>query len=647
MRRAKDRALNPTAREFDGDKLLEAVNAIHPGSIAGAELGVAAIMLAMELKMLRARTDRVCLAGLTAEEARVLAISELNRSFRVITDATLAQQDDGSGVKSVDALAQAAPQLAGRENDFAAADLIDAAVDATQWWVLRAARLPAQPEKVDLQTWQMAGIAMATCSSERAITQIWQSLLWDDHDLRVVDKGAFLHTPRDLESGAYPVAWNLRQQLLVIQWLMQAELHWRQFPEARAAHSYVSVKSAARDEEGLWSFEAGLIDAKASATAVRPFLAMEVLATTYLTAFADEIIVPGSNVSLRELELVCGVLSDAADAMSASQSTQAATWSDARSWAMIVRRSEIRRLLKETRNLEQDAADAIIAFLTHSNSSQFGLWGAAFMAIEDEALALCAPVLLSSNPLRRAEIWMKMAGLTDDKTANARGKPFERFVRSELTASIAGNALLTDAEVAGKTIPFKAGEEIDLLIRIGQTWFVGEVKCLGFPSDPVERYNQRAALERAAAQAARKAQWAIENWATIASVLKWKSSRPARVHPFVLQNHSFGAGLPIADVPVIDLKGMELMLGAGTFRSGGVMDFAQASAQYEETVLYTSQSEAEARMPSLLRDPPMIRRYVDHVEWREFPTRVTASAILQRIGSVNLPGPEVGRVLRC
>lgn len=641
MRRAKDRALNPTAREFDGDKLLEAVNAIHPGSVADAELGVAAIMLAMELKMLRARTDRVCLAGLTAEEARILAISELNRSFKVITDATLAQQNAASGVKSVDAMAQAAPQLAGRENDFAAADLIDAAVDATHWWLLRAARLPAQPEKIDLQTWQMAGIAMATCSSERAITHIWQSLLWDDHELRVIDNGAFLHTPRDLESGAYPVAWNLRQQLLVMQWLMQAELHWRQFPEARAAHSYLSVKSAARDDEGVWSFEVGLVDAKASATAVRPFLAMEVLATTYLTAFADEIIVSGSNVSLRELELVCGVLSDAADAMSAAQSTQAATWADARSWAMIVQRSEIRRLLREARSLDHDTAESVIDFLTYSNSGRFGLWGAAFTAIDDEVLTLCAPVLLSSNPLRRAEIWMKMAGLTDDKTANARGKPFERFVRSELAAGIAGNPLLTDAEVAGKAIPFKAGEEIDLLIRIGQTWFVGEVKCLGFPSDPVERHNQRVALERAAGQAARKAQWAIENWATIASTLNWKASKPARVHPCVLQNHSFGAGLSIADVPVIDLKGMELMLGAGKFRSGGVMDFAQASAQYEETVLYTSQSEAEARMLSLLRDPPMIRRYVDHVEWREFPTSVTASTILQRIGSVNLPGPKV------
>jgi len=163
-------------------------------------------------------------------------------------------------------------------------------------------------------------------------------------------------------------------------------------------------------------------------------------------------------------------------------------------------------------------------------------------------------------------------------------------------------------------------EEIDLLMRIGDTVLVGEVKCFLSPVEPSDRYNYLVALEGAADQARRKLEWVELNRATALAGLGITDPAKvvaAKLVPVVILNQGHGIGLSINDVPFIDLHYLSLLIGSRRYQAD--TGFAAGRTAGVMVDFYGSQAQLEARLRDLLADPPPLRRYKGAVAWTAEP----------------------------
>ena len=116
------------------------------------------------------------------------------------------------------------------------------------------------------------------------------------------------------------------------------------------------------------------------------------------------------------------------------------------------------------------------------------------------------------SAIRRVESWLSKAGQSDHLSDSRRGLRYEAWVRGELQAEISKNKLLTEARCAKGPIARvgQDGEQIDLIIALGNILIVGEVKCFLYPIEASEHYDYLRKLREAGVQATRKAKWLSE-----------------------------------------------------------------------------------------------------------------------------------------
>src|SRR5205823_1380248 len=92
------------------------------------------------------------------------------------------------------------------------------------------------------------------------------------------------------------------------------------------------------------------------------------------------------------------------------------------------------------------------------------------------------------STIRRIESWLDRGGLSDRLATARRGIRYEAWVREELANRISNNPILRNAR-CGKTGVVRRNdkeEQIDLLVQLGGTLIVGEVKCFLAPVEPME-----------------------------------------------------------------------------------------------------------------------------------------------------------------
>jgi hypothetical protein len=297
-------------------------------------------------------------------------------------------------------------------------------------------------------------------------------------------------------------------------------------------------------------------------------------------------------------------------------------------FAFPIGRDELQELLADALEISCDRADAVVEFLTINTADSKELFGRGFWPsplLPDKArgrLYLIAAPLLIGSPLRRVEAWLERGGLTDRAGIKGRGKPFETFVRNAVTEALAQNPLLPNHAVAPHALKRKgSSEEIDLIIRVGGTLLVGEVKCFVFPSEPLERFNYLKNIESAVQQAKNKAAWVDQNRtrvATLVGVTDGTEAEALKIAPLVVTNHGLCLGLEIEGVTVSDLHYLELLMGSGHYQ-GDTMFKRQMGTVHQNVILYSSQADFELRVAQLFADPPPLKRYKGKVEWQRVP----------------------------
>jgi hypothetical protein len=299
--------------------------------------------------------------------------------------------------------------------------------------------------------------------------------------------------------------------------------------------------------------------------------------------------------------------------------------------ALTIRRDEIERAVMECLKIEAGRAKEAIKFLTCDHfdlSSLFtqSFWSAPFLGIDDgRNLAIVLASLEVGSAIRRVENWLSRGGLSDHLSDARRGLKYETEVRSEIEESLSKNNLLSLARCADSSNERSGdGEQVDLLITLGNLLVVGEVKCFLYPIEPIEHFNYLRRLDEAGAQAARKANWLHENPQVVANALQISPALAASLRPvpIIVTNQGAGLGLEANGARVIDFHFLKLYLSDNEYISGMTFDAEKGIAVRYPEILYGDEIEAAGFFEATMADPPPLRRLLKSATWKDsrFPS---------------------------
>jgi hypothetical protein len=210
------------------------------------------------------------------------------------------------------------------------------------------------------------------------------------------------------------------------------------------------------------------------------------------------------------------------------------------------------------------------------------------------------------------EKWMKLGGLD----LGVRGGKFEAHCRTEVQDSIRDSNILKHSGVFLRSYKFKGLAEdpgdIDIVIWIGRTLLIGEIKCNLFPSRGSEKSRHLEEMRTSADQINRKA----ASFNQLAQSFYQENVDSGyvgelRIIPFILTNLSLGVGMLFEEVPVTDLMILNRYLEIGSFDKFRIVSpDGQMTGGYR-VHFYDSEEEAGERIKAYLSDPPQLWHFRD------------------------------------
>ena len=230
--------------------------------------------------------------------------------------------------------------------------------------------------------------------------------------------------------------------------------------------------------------------------------------------------------------------------------------------------------------------------------------------------------------------------------ASERGTRFESYARRSLATSAAGNERLVGSlKVYPRSAEIRLKEQsrdVDLLLRLGSTVFVGELKCKIFPVTPKDLRWHFDAIEQAAGQARLRAELAKAALGELAAMLEFRGPPEAlRVVPFVLINSEVGIGRAVDGIPVVDLVSLHHY-----FHDGALGVAGDADGQPRVRVgYYRNAAEAERSLQVYLEETPAVslrRVHLREAVYRNADPVFEELEILEYGVRVEIPESEEG-----
>jgi len=630
----KNRKLeHPTSAAFDGEAWRAALETLAAPNARDLDLALAAIYFGRELASLRRTGIPLITKGYNRPRLLRLLAAFTNQQYLTLRTKLLkelkAQKDDG--IFDMERAQQLFVEGAGGQ-EMAPDDLVAYLVDSMPHWLFHVWRVADDaPSEEPSEAIQFAALASQIISIEHSLRSLWLNALWTGTAL-IEDEDALVDTPRDRTLAERWFIFDQRQSML-----MTAEhnidagasiVAGGKLPPVTPAIPRTVIRME-RPPSGYRKFITG------RASGVRPeqrdhVSERDMLERLYTGLFLDEALpkTPGM-LTCRELSAAWWVLKDLSRL--ASDDLGTAWMSDDSAigrFALTIDRRNLGEIFADCLGIEGDRALGIVDWFTcdPGNTARIftkSFWSEPLLPVPDTELRhiILAPLMVGS-PVKRVEAWMERGGISDSKGIKARGKPFERHVRTALAAAVTKNKLLSDAVVAEHGLKRKDdSEEIDLLVRVGEAVIVAEVKCFVAPSEPIENHNHLENLAKATAQAENKRVWAESNREIVGAALGVEDAvRVAKltIHPLVVINHGFGMGFERHGVPIVDLHYLTLLLGGGNYQ--GDTRFERGIGMvYQSVELYASLDNFQDKLDDLLRSPPPLKRYENTLRWRRVP----------------------------
>jgi len=282
--------------------------------------------------------------------------------------------------------------------------------------------------------------------------------------------------------------------------------------------------------------------------------------------------------------------------------------------------------LTSTLPITPSEATSIIDLFTFSSNDGSGLWDAPLIPAGDGRVVPLLLPLLSPRLIKVSQVWAKRGGIQ----LGTKGEAFEEEARQRTAASIEESSTINDAAVHPSAFVFEVdgkSEEIDLLIRLGPTVLVGEVKCQIIPQVALEVHNHYERLAEGAEQARRKAdhlsrepeRFMVES--DLFEEYQQYAADRIEFFPFVLSNHAIGAGWCSEGTPITDLFVLLRYLDRGEGYHFGTITPSGDDDSLIVEQYYDTEEKAIRRVKDYLSDPPqtkVLEPFLDH-ELRMIP----------------------------
>ncbi len=493
-------------------------------------------------------------------------------------------------------------------------------IDALPYWFAEAAKSEAKTIELTLdQTREFIHHAHTATNLLQTFKSYWQQVLWEPWAFTFNDTDAVLH-PREEDGLARWRAWEWRDSTLAGQSSMLSRNLEKDMKDLDLALPLTAVGVT---DDGI------AVGPPDENTAVAHRSAIENVRKSYAAAFLDEPLGGDPRLTATLLENAVCVLQDLVE-LRLPRGTDPGDLDDGDpiDLALAFPRGQLTGLLQATLGIDPDVAEMCIERLSADPFGNLtplfnvGLWHRPLVRSRDaQTIMIAAGALVWGSPVRRVERWLQEDVGTSDLSKTPAGIRYETALRDALAEGVAGNPLLAEVPTAVTSVPSgQAAEEIDLLLRIGSTVIVGEVKCLVGRGEPLDRHNHVRKLEAACKQASRKAQWLRDHPGELNARLGADAGQ-CRVQPLVVLNQSHGVEWEYHSAPITDARFLELFVSRGEMIIAGLLYGEPGKPpEFFTRTLYSDAAKAQDAIPGIFLKMPGMDPFRDSISWEVINT---------------------------
>jgi hypothetical protein len=287
-------------------------------------------------------------------------------------------------------------------------------------------------------------------------------------------------------------------------------------------------------------------------------------------------------------------------------------------YAPMLRKSDIIELISKSLKISSAQGASVLAVFTFKADPRNELWFQPFVEIDENKVLPFVSPMLWSNLSRNIDFWLKEGGID----VSTKGGFFERETITEFQTLMKAAKKLRNVRIHAVSEK-DFGEQIDLVISLGNTLLIGEVKCTIYPSEPLEFHHYHEIMIGAVNQIKRKAEAVSQNLGKFLELIRLGDVidlRKTRVIPFVFTNHPFYVGLSISDVPIVDRYILLRYFDSGQYERYVSFDKNGRKETGETIYFYKTEDEAEKNIAEYLINPPQIAFFNQYVKIKIYDT---------------------------
>ena len=637
FRRLASKLPSPLAERFDTTCWEAAIAACNPTE-DDRRLLHGALWVGAKAQALYA-TRPVRFPGLGPTDALTLAIAVLNHQYRIIlaNARTAGEKASKDGPVCIDYISNIRFENALGQN-MSSGDYVEAFIDALDAWLYDAKRSLAVSEPPPTNIGEMVEPLVHFYSMRHILKRLFDKILHLGHH---ADKDG-IWVPHNQSLASLHQAWFARGQAVFDGASAQLLTAWSDLDsEARWRWGLVrSVTEARYGRYGLCLKVRRLryLSKRAPAQA----LTRIGLRHSYLAEFLGQPLPLAPDLTAALIEDAWWICRDAAKSLETLTLRISRTRVTSAQHANAIDRPILVEAIGIALAVEIDVADALVTFLTHgeapsrgrgktahdSDHGWRGLWTAPLVKVPDkDVLLLPRAVFEQCAPLYRVEAWLEKGGISDRgvtlsmRGKGQRGNQFERSYRDQLCAALMENPLLRTSRIAVDEIrkeEIEGGfpEQIDIVFKLGNRLFVGELKFLLTPADPHQWSRHYEKLADAARQAHNKAAALAARPDIAAAALSVSEAEVTglSVTPLVILNNGFGFSLEVNGCRVIDAMYLRDFIRSPEFATGGAIKGRKLFSE-EVMIVYENEQDAARRFDEIMARPAVLTRFLHRVGW--------------------------------
>jgi len=606
---------HPTSLEFD-PKIWVATIADDMLGERDADLVRAAIYIGGFLESVRSELLDGLFDGLSGDQRVVFAVANANRAWNIFRwKVNLALPNGGDEMTYSSTIGLEGIPVGPNGTLMDPNHANNAVVDALPYWLDQATEPDGGDKALDLDDMRLLmARGHMTANFLQTFRAFWQQILWEPWGFDYNEAAAVM-TPRARDDLARWRAWEWRDQILAAQSSLLSRNLEKDLAGLELA---LPLTACAIEPDGIE------VCAPDAITAAMHRSALENLRKSYAAPFLEEPVGADPRMTPILLEKAVCVLQDLAGLRLPRDIDPAAKdLDDPRDFACAFPRTHLLDFLSAALAIDPALAELCLDYLTADPFGNLnplfntGLWHKPLVRSRDgTTVMIVAGALVWGSSTRRLDRWLQDAYGDADLSKTPAGLRFEAALRQALEEAVGRNPLLIGIPTGVASIAQgEAREEVDVLLRIGSTILVCEVKCLVAPSEPIDRNNHIRKLERACHQASRKAKWLADNRNELDARLG-DGAGAGRIQPLVVLNQSNGVEWEYEGCPITDMRFLELLLASGQMAIGGALlgEPGKLPVLVQRT-LYATAAELEEAIQTVFLAMPGMDPFRHSVSW--------------------------------